>query len=157
MGVALGRRLADDVDLLLVVLPADGPPQPALLGRTADRPRIVVLNGIDRAGVSAVAPDGAIRTSARTGEGLDALKRAIVDAFGAGDAPEQAIASSRQRDRLGAVAALVDDALEALPVAGVAVAADAVAAAVAEIDAATGADTREAVLDRVFARFCIGK
>jgi tRNA modification GTPase len=156
MGLALGRRLTEGVDLLLVVLPAAGPPQPALLERTAGRARIVVHNGVDRRD-AAPAPPGSVATSARTGEGVEDLRAAIVAAFDAGHASPATLASARQRDRLAAAAALVDDAVRALPEAGVAVAADAVTAAVEELDAATGADTREAVLDRVFARFCIGK
>ncbi|MEZ4238925.1 MAG: GTPase [Myxococcota bacterium] len=154
LGLALGRRLADDVDLLLVVVPAPAPEAAAeVLARTADRPRLVVHAQCDRA----APPPGALATSSRTGEGIDALRDAIVARFGAGEAHAATVASARQRDRLLAVAALCDEAAQALPLAGPAVAADAVTAAVAEIDAATGADPREAVLDRVFARFCIGK
>ena len=80
-----------------------------------------------------------------------------VAAFDAGGAHPVTVASARIRDRLLAVARLADDAVAALPDAGVAVAADCVASALEEIDAATGADTRETVLDAVFSRFCIGK
>lgn len=159
LGLALGRRWTEEADLLLVVVPhPEGPGGSAasVLARTADRPRIVVVNGIDRPG-EPVIPPGAVATSAVTGAGLDALRREIAARFAAQSVEGPVVASARQRDRLRAVAEAADQAIEALPFAGVAVAADAVTDAIAEIDAATGADPRESVLDAVFARFCIGK
>ncbi|MEQ1506136.1 MAG: tRNA uridine-5-carboxymethylaminomethyl(34) synthesis GTPase MnmE, partial [Myxococcota bacterium] len=100
---------------------------------------------------------GTIPVSAATGAGIDRLRDAIVAALGVGPRGAATIASARQRDRLLAVADRAAEAIDALPVAGVAVAADLVGEALGEIDRATGADTREDVLDAVFARFCIGK
>lgn len=160
-GIALARQLVDGADLLVVVLRArGGPPMPtetAILARTADRPRLVVCNGVD------VDPPvegvDALPVSARTGAGLEVLRGALRDALvGRPDqASVLAIASLRQAALLDVVAAAADEACDALPVAGVAVAADAVTRGVAALDALTGADTREDVLDAVFARFCIGK
>lgn len=153
LGLALARRLTDDVDLLLVVVPASPephvPPPGALL-------RLVVWNGIDRPGIAA-APAGSWPTSALHGTGVADLRAAIADALGAAPSTGPVLASARQRDRLLAVARAVEEAIGALPVAGPAVAADRAVEALEEIDAATGADTREEVLDAVFARFCIGK
>lgn len=161
-GLALARELVEEADLLLVVLRAapDGPDdvERAILERTADRRRLVVYNGIDRDGV-AEPPPGAWPTSALRGDGLEALAHALRRALlggGRRDA-DLVIASARQRDLLEAVAGHVEEAVEALPLAGPAVAADAVVQALEELDALTGADTREGVLDALFARFCIGK
>ena len=72
--------------------------------------------------------------------------------------PRDFTAGMLPRERmLEAVARACDEAVEALPVAGVAVAADALTHGLAALDGLTGADTREEVLDAVFARFCIGK
>jgi tRNA modification GTPase len=160
-GLALARELVEEADLLVLVLRArsDGPDETerAILERTAGRPRVLVYNGVDRP--SAPAPEGAIRTVATSGEGVPELARAIATALvgepTAGD--RLLIASARQRDLLLAVADAADEAAGALPLAGPAVAADAVTRGLAELDSLTGADTREDVLDALFARFCIGK
>lgn len=161
-GLALAQELVVDADLLLVVVRA-GPDAPdeterRILARTAERPRIVVYNGVDRLD-AAPAPGGALPTSAKTGDGIEALEGALRAALveDPGALGELAIASARQRDLLQAVADAVDEAVDGLPIAGPAVAADALVRAIEEVDALTGADTREDVLDAMFARFCIGK
>ncbi len=156
-GIALGRSLTADADLVVVVVPAHGPESAeAVLARTAARPRLVVWNHADRASV----PRGALATTASTGAGLDALASAIRDAL-VGEVPGEAavvIASARQRDLLLAVARSVDEALVALADhAGVAVAAEALHEGLARLDALDGRDSREAVLDELFRRFCLGK
>ncbi len=160
-GAALARELVDEADLLVVVLRAraEGPSETErqILARTADRQRVVVCNAVDLPGT--VVPEGALPVSAATGHGLETLRVAIRREL-VGEEPGQAqlvVASVRQRDLLEQVASLLQDAVEGLPVAGVAVAADLVTEALEELDAMTGADTREDVLDVLFSRFCIGK
>lgn len=70
---------------------------------------------------------------------------------------EPLIASVRQRDLLLTLAQLAEQAVEALRLAGPVVAAELVIEAVECLDELTGAASREAVLDALFARFCIGK
>jgi tRNA modification GTPase len=157
-GLALARSLVDEADLLVVVLRRgpDDEVERLLLQRTRDRRRVVVVNGIDRAGAPEV--PGALRTSAVTGEGVEALREALVAALPSTSAAEGLqLASERQAERLGAVALLLEQAAEALPVAGPAAAADALTEALERVDELTGADTREDVLSALFARFCIGK
>ncbi|MEM6931946.1 MAG: GTPase, partial [Myxococcota bacterium] len=158
-GLQLARRFVDGADLLIVVVRASAEGLDAvereLLERTRERNRVVCVNGIDRGGVLPV--DDAVQTSAVTGEGIPELVDRIVAALGVLDLGELAVASVRQRDLLLAVAGASDDAAEALPLAGVAVAADLLTEGLERLDELTGADTREDVLDRVFARFCIGK
>jgi tRNA modification GTPase len=161
-GLALARQLVDEADLLMVVLRArSGGPSDVerhILARTEDQPRVLVYNGVDRPEVDAP-PAGAVATSGVTGDGVGALRRAVVSSL-VGEAPGSAklvIASTRQRDLLRTVARASRGAAESLPIAGVAVAADFVTTAVEALDALTGADTREEILDTLFARFCIGK
>jgi tRNA modification GTPase len=161
-GLALAQELVADADLLVVVLRAHpngvDPIGRTILERTEQHPRVVVYNAIDLPDV-APAPAGAIPTVAVTGKGLDALKQSIARAL-VGEEPGRSrllIASARQRDLFLEVARRVEEAIGALPEAGIAVAADALTRGIEVIDALTGAETREAVLDTLFARFCIGK
>ena len=109
-GLALARELVDEADLLLVVLRADADGVDAveadILARTADRPRLLVLNGVDRPGIADGWPEGVLRTSALQGDGIDGLRDAIVGALGTVDgATGLQLASERQADRWQAVAA----------------------------------------------------
>jgi tRNA modification GTPase len=160
-GLALAQELTDAADCLVVVLRAsmDCPSEESLiLERTADRRRVIVYNGVDRPGVGP-APVPSIETSAETGQGLDALIELIrgqIDQQAQGDA-DLVLASARQASRLRSVAENAREAVDALPIAGPAVAASCLTDAIAEIDAMTGDSSREGVLDALFARFCIGK
>ncbi|MCB9764081.1 MAG: tRNA uridine-5-carboxymethylaminomethyl(34) synthesis GTPase MnmE [Alphaproteobacteria bacterium] len=161
-GIALGRALTADADLLLVIIPAHAPARAAeTLARTAGRPRLLVGNHADRPGAQArVDGQPMLMTCARTGEGVDALRAAIAEAL-VGEQPGGArlvIASQRQRDLLLEVAHAVEAGIEALTGdAGWAVAAEELYGALGRLDHLDGRDTREAVLDRLFSRFCIGK
>jgi tRNA modification GTPase len=157
-GQALAHRLVGAADLVVVVLRSKtgvtpDPVEAEILRCTAG-PRIVAYNGVDRH--ESPPPPGALPVSALTGEGVAELRLAIVDRL-VGQELSSIIASARQRDLLLAVAAAADEAIGALAVAEPAVAVDAVVRAIEEIDALTGADTREGILDALFARFCIGK
>ncbi len=157
-GLALAQELVAEADALVVVLRARpsgiSATEAAILERTAGRRRLVVCNGVDADEVTEGLP-----VSARTGQGVEALKQALRGLLvgEATGAETLAIASQRQADLLEATARACEEAVEALPIAGVAVAADALTHGIAALDALTGADTREQVLDAVFARFCIGK
>ncbi len=157
-GQALAHRLVSSADLAIVVLRANPTPGPdaaeSEILRRLTVPSLVVYNGVDRA--AAPAPAGAVPVSARTGAGIAALRDAVVARL-VGTERSSVIASARQRDLLLALAAVADEARGAIADAGPAVAADAVVRGIEEIDALTGADTREGVLDALFARFCIGK
>ncbi len=160
-GLALAQTLVAEADLLLVVLRArEGGPTEAeqeILVRTADRRRVVIYNGVDRP--HDPPPSDALCTVAPQDQGIDAVKAEIAGRLleRPGNDSALVIASARQADLLYAVAACANEAIEALPIAGVAVAADAVTRCIESMDELTGADTREDVLDAVFARFCIGK
>lgn len=161
-GIALGRELAATADLLVVVVPAHEPERArAVIAETEGKNRILVANHADRPGaVTALDGRALLPTCAPSGLGLDSLRDAIAEAL-VGELPGGArlvIASQRQRDLLLEIRRRTDAANEAfLGSAGCAVAAEELYEALERIDALTGRDTREAVLDRLFARFCIGK
>ena len=159
-GLALAAELVSEADLLVLVLRArpEGltEVEERLLARTEARRRVVVCNGVDQPGQVL---SSALPVSATTGSGIDALRAALKVAL-VGQSTRAAatqIGSARQADWLLSVARAAEEAVEALPVVGVAVSADAVTRGIEALDALTGADTRETILDAVFTRFCIGK
>ncbi|RVU49875.1 tRNA uridine-5-carboxymethylaminomethyl(34) synthesis GTPase MnmE [Rubrivivax rivuli] len=124
-------------------------------------PRLQVYNKADvKGGGGRVLPEGALRLSARTGEGLDALRRALLAQAGWQAAPEGLfIARTRhvqalQRARAHllqaqAQAALRDAALDLL--------AEELRLAHRALGEITGQFSTEDLLGVIFSRFCIGK
>lgn len=90
-------------------------------------------------------------------EGVEAVRAAILARLAApGALPSLSIASLRQKELLLGLAEAVDTAL-ADRWAGPAVMVEALYGGLRCADALVGRDTREDVLDRLFARFCVGK
>ncbi|HJN72866.1 MAG TPA: tRNA modification GTPase [Myxococcota bacterium] len=155
-GIALGRALVEHADLFVVVVPAHEPEAAAEVLRWSEgRHRLIVHNHADRAPVL----EG-LSTVASEGLGVDALGEAIAHCL-LGEEPGGAgvvIASQRQRDRLLEVSEAVERCLAAMASdAGEAIAAQELYGALERLDALTGRDGREAVLEALFSRFCIGK
>jgi tRNA modification GTPase len=154
-GIALGEGRAREADLELVLVPAAawrGEAAPA-----SGRRRLV----ISKADEAPVDSDEVLATSAVDGRGIDDLRSAVVAWATGGAAIEDAAAvviSERQRQRLVAAREAVARAQraesEARPVE--LVAAD-LAVARDELAAVLGQEVGDEVLDRLFARFCIGK
>ena len=153
-GIALGRAMAQEADLRVLVVPVDVPLDLALWS-ALPAPRLLVRTFADRG----VPPDLAgIPVCGPTGMGLDALRAALPGALRA-EAPGGALlvlASQRQRDLFEGVGTAVDRAVEVFPV-GPAVVVEELYVALRCLDALVGRDTRETVLDRLFERFCVGK
>jgi tRNA modification GTPase len=124
-------------------------------------PRLQVYNKADvEGGGERVLPEGALRLSARTGEGLDALRRALLAQAGWQAAPEGLFiartrhvqALQRAREHLlqaQAQAALRDAALDLL--------AEELRLAHRALGEITGQFSTEDLLGVIFSRFCIGK
>ena len=161
-GLALAREMTQDADLLLVVLRARegglSQQEKEILRRTEEQPRVLVYNGVDGVEHPQV-PEGAFATVALTSQGVNELQQGIVQQLLGQEtgADRHVIASARQRDLFVSLAREVAQARQALPVAGVAVAADFLTQGIEVIDELTGLHTRESILDELFSRFCIGK
>ncbi len=127
----------------------------------ADVPRLQVYNKADvEGGGERVLPEGALQLSARTGEGLDALRRALLAQAGWQAAPEGLFiartrhvqALQRAREHLlqaQGQAALRDAALDLL--------AEELRLAHRALGEITGQFSTEDLLGVIFSRFCIGK
>ena len=170
IGIRKSMEALADADLVLVVLDASQPAaaeDSGLLAQVQGRTAIVVENKVDRAessaqlsAVSSQLPF--VRTSALTGDGIDALRGQILRAASGGDSagPREAGFLTNVRHQ-----GLVRDSLAAL--------ADARSAvenkvphemllmdlynALRPLDEITGATTNDDILNLIFSRFCIGK
>jgi len=161
-GVARARRHLETADLVLRVVDGSAPPGPVAPGDVSGGTvEILVLNKSDLPPHASWAGREGIRVSCRTGEGFDRLEERIVSAAGieAAGAGEELLAVNarhqaalgRARDRIAAASAALVSGTDAE---FVAVDAREALEALGEI---VGAVTEEDVLDRIFARFCIGK
>ncbi len=175
-GIARTRRELAAATIALVVIDVARPLDPestALLGTTRDRPRVVVGNKADlgSAGVAAlraataaaVAGDRAealVIGCAHARETVEAVRAALrtVARDLAGDVARPYLGTARQIDAVAAARRALAAARATLAAGEpIDLAAGDLLLARAELGALTGRDASEAVLDGVFARFCIGK
>jgi tRNA modification GTPase len=167
LGIERTRRAMGDSDLVLVVLDGSadlGPSDQELINQTADARRLIVLNKSDlptfKAAVCCVEELQAINVSARTGEGLTALRTAILanlNSSGMDDgsllitnARHYDLLCSTQREIDVARTALHDRHSEELVLAPL-------HNALRFLGQITGETTTEDILSEIFSTFCIGK
>jgi tRNA modification GTPase len=150
LGVEAAGRAAAGADLLLVAREVGGEaPQRDALPEGV--PVLVLATKADLPGESR---PGELRVSARTGEGMDALRREIGTRVASCQGAGEFGALLRQREALlGA-----GDALEGVgPDVPAELAAAAVRAALHALGEITGETATEELLDRIFSTFCVGK
>ena len=167
LGIERTRRAMGDSDLVLVVLDGStelGPSDQELINQTAGTRRLIVLNKSDlpsfKSAPCCVEELQAINVSARTGEGLAALRGAILSSLNSNGADEGSllITNARHYDLLCntereievARAALRDRYSEELVLAPL-------HNALRFLGQITGETTTEDILSEIFATFCIGK
>jgi tRNA modification GTPase len=182
IGVERSRRAASQADLVLLVISAvegwtaaeDGILMD-LGAESGDRPWLLVINKcdvaqIDDAAVSGLArrPRGIVRTAAACNQGLEGLEAAILGAVATGRSvgggasliagnldiainQRQAAALLRAEQSLAQVEATIADQL---PLDFWTID---LRSAVQALDEIIGEGLTEAILDRIFSRFCIGK
>ncbi len=130
------------------------------LGERVEVPRIVVLTKSDLLRATDYA-GSAVQTSSKNGDGLDSLRRAIVDALHATDDSESAVVTAtavRCEASLRLAAAGLGRARQlAEQRSGEELVAAEIRAVLDEIGQVVGAVYTDDVLDRIFSRFCIGK
>ncbi|KAA2237845.1 tRNA uridine-5-carboxymethylaminomethyl(34) synthesis GTPase MnmE [Salinarimonas soli] len=149
-GIVRTRARLDQADAVLWLDPVDDPCPPP-----AGDPRYIHLR--TKSDLSPAAGQD-LRLSARTGDGipelLDLLSRRAGDALGTGDA---LVTRERHRRALERCAEALRRAVDALAVDQGELAAEDVRLALRALGEITGRVDVEAVLDRLFAAFCIGK
>lgn len=166
-GIARAEGVAQAADAVLVVFDASlglRQDEAGLLTQTRGRPRIVVVNKCDLVDQAALTPDawpdGALFVSARTGEGIDTLRRALYEVL-VGYEPvtdEVMVTNARHADLLARAGEAVERAR-----AGAAASASEefvladVQDALSALQEVTGKRASSAVLEEIFSRFCIGK
>ncbi|WP_263366818.1 tRNA uridine-5-carboxymethylaminomethyl(34) synthesis GTPase MnmE [Edaphobacter bradus] len=178
IGIAKSREAMADADLVLLVVDATAPPHPedeATIAALVTRPMLIALNKCDLDGGSArvasnispgISPGGAsrehevIRTSALTGEGIRALREAILRLVSSGaPASESALVTNLRQQQaisssLAALALAREAASSGIPHEMVLLD---LYEALRSLDALTGATTTDDILNLIFSRFCIGK
>ena len=154
-GICRARRRGEQADIVLAVFAADAPPDPETLAILARREVVAVANRCDLAPPAAFYGGQApLAVSARTGEGLDALRARLAAEAGRQAGGAGLLTRPRHRAALSEAARCLEDAVSA-PVPEVL--AEALRAARGALGRLTGAVGVEAVLDAVFREFCIGK
>lgn len=154
-GIALGAERAAAADVVLLLADGDAPWPSPPDGATR------VLRVQTKSDLGAAPRDGAIATSATTGAGLAELRARVLALAGVGDGERgdaPVVVSARQRELLDAAARGLAATRAALS-AGTPteLAALDLRAAMDALAAVTGREVTEAMLDAMFARFCIGK
>jgi tRNA modification GTPase len=163
LGIERTRRAMSDSDLVLVVLDGSAEPGPSdreLLDQTEQSRRLVVMNKSDLPGFESRAELQPINVSARTGEGLNALRAAILAGVKQNGVEDDSllITNARHYDLLCSTRGELEDARLALrerhteelilvPLHN----------ALKFLGQITGETTTEDILSEIFATFCIGK
>ena len=158
-GIRRSRAAIEESALLLVVVDGSSPLSREVLDETAARPRIVVRAksdlGIDP---SAGLLEDAVDVSSLTGAGLEVLSDRIGRMIATpSEAGGEVMASLRQIEGLDALERALVAAERSLKDAPVEVALVDFAQALTEVSTLLGVEVGDAVLDRIFETFCLGK
>jgi tRNA modification GTPase len=164
LGIERSYQAMADADLTVVVLDLSAPPEiddRTLLDRVRLQGRHVVVGNKSDLPRAYDLEAGMLAVSARTGEGIEALREAIAQVIGAGEASlaESGFITSLRHEKL------LRESLEALENARNAVGFSLphemllldLYAALRPMDAISGATTADDILNRIFSTFCIGK
>ncbi len=161
-GMRRSRLAIDESDLLLVVMDTSIPPDRHVLEETADRARVLVLTKSDLPRhPDAVSLPGAVNASTVSDGGIDLLLERLAQevehrAAAAGD--EGGIVTSlRQLELLQAFASSLASSVAALAEAPLEAALVDLKLALGLTGEILGVDVGDAVLDRIFSTFCLGK
>jgi tRNA modification GTPase len=161
-GIRRSRRAMDESELLLVVLDGSVEPDHRMLAETDGRARVLVRAKSDlpvHPGVASL--PGAQPVSVLTSEGMEALRECLTREVelraGASGDEGGIVASIRQTDLIESLRSDLAAAEEALTAAPLEAALVDLNGALASSGRILGVDVSDAVLDRIFSAFCLGK
>ena len=166
IGIERAYRKIDEASVIIYLLDAERLSRGELddmrefIRRYGERKVLVVLNKIDRAdGEFFDLPEGALKISARSGLGLDALRERLVDRVQVGDISDRVIVTNVRhyealRRSLVSVGAVEAGLAGGVP--GDLLAID-LREAISCMEEVTGRIGDQDVLEAIFSRFCIGK
>lgn len=169
LGMAKTREHLEAADIVLYLMDGNQPldeEDRRTLHELAGRPGLAVINKTDLPQALAdrdLQPHTAfpvVKISALTGQGLEDLKRAIVDLALAGSARHEGeiVTQARHHQHLAAGLDYLLKAQELLhPEPPWELVAEELRAAIRELGEITGEEVGEDILDRIFSQFCIGK
>ena len=153
IGIDRARAALDRADVVAVLLDGTAPltqEDERLLLLTAQRPRVILRSKGDL--IQCADAFGELTVSAKTGDGLEELKRRIVALAGVREGA--AITNERH---IKALENARDALIHADAAAELTLSATDIREALHQLGAITGRDVDADVLDRIFARFCVGK
>lgn len=167
IGIDRAREELRGADVVLLVIDRSRPlgeEEKALLGQPG-APLVVALNKSD---LDAVTTDAEVHklspqakivdTCAKTGEGVETLRQTLYETALRGASPEEAyLTNERHIQAARGAAEAIGRALEALNTHTLDCAALDLRAAWEALGAITGENTTEDIVDRIFAKFCLGK
>jgi len=159
-GIRRARKALESADAVLWIQDATDPVAAELdEALPEDIPAIVVRNKIDLSGERAGADDGEVRLSAKTGEGIDALRRKLRELAGYEDLGEGAFTARRRHiNALTRAAGHFATGRKALDETKAGeLLAEELRLAQEALGEITGAVTSDDLLGRIFSAFCIGK
>jgi len=151
IGVDVARRAAAGADLLLYLVDGRAPAsEEDVAALETLRPAVVVRTKSDLWGGG----EEGLAVSAETGEGMDALRRLVAERLSGTECEGELPALERHRQALAAAAEAL---AEAAALSEEPLMAAALRRALHALGEITGETASEELLDRIFARFCIGK
>ena len=167
IGIDRAREELRGADVVLLVIDRSRPlgeEEKALLGQSG-APLVVALNKSD---LDAVTTDAEVHklspqakivdTCAKTGEGVETLRQTLYETALRGASPEEAYLTNERHIQAARTAAeAIGRALDALNTHTLDCAALDLRAAWEALGAITGENTTEDIVDRIFAKFCLGK
>ena len=167
IGIDRAREELDKADVVLMVVDSARPldeEETALLKKSGFAP-VIALNKSDLDAVITVmelknlAPEAVIvQTSALTGEGVEDLRKTLYETALHGASPEEAYLTGERHIQAAKTAVeALERALDALMSFTMDCAALDLRAAWESLGSITGENTTEDVVDRIFAKFCLGK
>ncbi len=164
LGIERTERAIGEADVLLLLLDSSTPltaEDERLIAQSASRERLVLCTKADlpSAWHEKVGLEASYRVSAKTGDGLSAVKAGIERIAGVErfkGAPAR-ITNARHVESIMRARDCVRSAIDVVATANLDCAATDLQSALRFIGAVTGNDVDAAVIDTIFARFCVGK